>query len=131
MRARSFVGSALLSLVVTFSLPAGAQQQTSSQDLQFEVASIRPSALDSRSRSTMLLTPSSNLAPTSGLLSANTFFDTYLMFAYDIRDPNELLAALPAWVDENQWDIEARQVAQVQPSHNDRVPHVSLLRHGM
>jgi uncharacterized protein (TIGR03435 family) len=90
---------------------AGAQQKTPSKELEFEVASIRPAAMEPPIRGRLFLKPSSNLAPESGLFSAKTMFLDYLNFAYDIRDSNEWMPianSLPSWVNANFWDIEAR-----------------------
>lgn len=90
---------------------SGPQQTRLSQDIQFEVASIRPSPLNTPPTGSSFLKPTSHLEPTSGLFSANGLFISYLMFAYDIRDPNEFLEianSLPAWVNANYWNIQAR-----------------------
>lgn len=80
-----------------------------SQKLEFDVASVRPSARDARQRGWLLLFPRSNIEPRSGLFSANLDIVSYLMFAYDIHDHNAWLPIhLPEWAAMNNWDIEAR-----------------------
>jgi uncharacterized protein (TIGR03435 family) len=90
---------------------AGAQQKTPSKELEFEVASIRPSLWSSPDKGYPFVVPGSNLRPTSGLFSLNAPFMAYVNFAYDLISVQEWRPAdgsLPKWVKESQWDIEAR-----------------------
>jgi len=79
--------------------------------LEFEVASVKPSAPDASTKGNDLLIPFGNAQPKSGLLSANMPLAIYMMFAYDIEDPGQiqsLSTQLPDWAMREKFDIEAR-----------------------
>jgi len=95
--------------VLLLSLTASAQ--TPAHKLEFDVASVRQSPPDTPARGFGLLNPFLDLAPKTGLFSADLRLSDYIGFAYHISDPSQLrplYEQMPEWTRSDLYDIEAR-----------------------
>ncbi len=78
---------------------------------EFDVASVRLSAPDSKPRGTAIQNPFNEAPPTGGLFSANGHLLAYIVFAYKLLDLNQMMSLnekLPEWARNDSYDIQAR-----------------------
>ncbi len=88
-----------------------AQSQTSTERMEFDVASVKQNKSDSPSNSNFPLGPGAVYVPNGGFLSATGFpLITYIAFAYKLmgNDFQSLQSELPAWAATDRFDIQAR-----------------------
>lgn len=91
--------------------PLAAVTQGPAHRPEFDVASVRQSAPDAPTKGFGLLNPFLDLAPKTGLFSANLRLSDYISFAYKINDPSQLrplFEQMPGWTRTELYDIEAR-----------------------
>ena len=101
------------------SLPMPEWQKAAGGKMEFEVASVRQSALDAPRRGYVDLLPFDGPPPASGLFSANLQLLNYMLFAYKIVDTSQtrqLMGQLPKWAETTQFNIEAR--SEVTPTRD-------------
>src|SRR3954452_8605358 len=93
-------------------IPGAMTAQTSPGKVEFEVASVKPSASNNLpAKSAFPLVPGSVYVANGGHFSAVNFpLATYIAFAYDVvgADQEALLSQLPGWATTDRYDIEAR-----------------------
>ena len=88
-----------------------AQSQTSSEKVEFDVASVKQNKSDGDSISNFPLGPGTVYVPNGGLFSATGFpLITYIAFAYKLQanDLPSLRSQLPSWAIMDRFDIQAR-----------------------
>jgi uncharacterized protein (TIGR03435 family) len=99
--------SCFRALAVVFLVPLAC----AAQKPVFDVVSVRQSPPDTPARGFGLLNPFLDLAPKTGLFSANLRVSDYIGFAYHISDPSQLrplFEQMPDWTRRESFDIEAR-----------------------
>jgi bla regulator protein blaR1 len=123
MRTRIVCRFTLIFLLVCESLIAGSiqgkaqspnpsgQAPVADRKIEFEVASVRPSAPDTPLMGSQFLLGVDGQAPQGNLFSTNAPLPQYIMFAYHIADISQYKAVnaqLPQWAQTDNFDIEAR-----------------------
>lgn len=95
----------------TLSTSEPAWQTAAGGNMEFEVASVKPSAPGTPFSSNVPLNALDGPLPTGNFFSANAILMPYLIFAYKISDPNQgrgIWDKLPDWAKTQFFNIEAR-----------------------
>jgi uncharacterized protein (TIGR03435 family) len=87
-------------------------QKAAGGKMEFDVASIRPSAPDTREHANFALSSDASYEQTGGMLNAEFPLSVYIQFAYKVwlspEQQQVMLASVPKWVSTDKFDIQAK-----------------------